>query len=43
MIYNITPKNKASILTPGQAGPGHGLARIGHVAYQSIRLDGKTN
>ena len=34
-MYNMTSKGQVVNSTPGQ---GHGLNRISHVAYQSIRL-----
>ena len=39
MIYNMTLKGEVENFTSGQ---GHDLTRIGHVAYNSIRLV-KTN
>ena len=36
MIYKMTSKGQLENLTSGQ---GHDLTQIGHVAYQSIRLD----
>ena len=38
MIYNVTSKGQFQNLTSGQ---GHDLTQIGHIIYQSIRIDEK--
>ena len=39
MMYNMTSKGQFENLTSGQGHQGHEMSEIGHVAYQSMRMD----